>query len=318
MVTNNPRMQVVKGAVMNPKELTENRFGGIVNVTRPNGIIPIEQAPLNPFVFQTIQQLKSDKEEKIGISDLSQGLDKNAVSKQNSQDMIHELITVSQLRQKIVARNFAAFLTDLYMEIYRLVLENESREKIVQIAGGWQPVDFSAWPEDTTMSQSFALGYGEPEREAAKWANVGKALLSIPSLAQWFTPQQQYFVAKRGIEELVGPEIDQVLLPFNQPQQPPPNPMQQAEIAMKQADAQAKQSSAQAATMAQQNESKKLDQQFQLEMARLALESRKLDAELQLKQDTLAHKVTVDAAEIQLQQQAQANDKLNAEAEPTH
>lgn len=317
MITTNPRLQVVNGGLMNPKELTENRMGGIVNVKRPNSIIPIEQAPLNPFVLQTIAQLKSDKEEKIGISDLSQGLDKNAVSKQNSQDMIHELITVGQMRQKIVARNFADFIQSLYMEIYRLVLENESEQKIVQIAGAPLQVDFSQWPEDTTMSVSFALGYGEPEREAAKWGNVGKALLSIPSLAAWFTPEQQYFVAKRGIEELVGPEIDQVLLPFNAGKPPPPDPMHAAEVAMKQADAQAKQANAQAATMAQQNEAKKLDQQFQIEMARITLENRKLDADIQLKQDALAHKVAVDAAEVSLQQQAQAQDKLNAEAQPT-
>jgi len=318
MVTNNPRLQVVKGSVMNPKELTENRFGGIVNVTRPNGIIPLEQAPLNPFIFQVIGMLKSDKEEKIGISDLSQGLNKDAVSKQNSGDMIHELITVSQLRQKIVARNYADFLSDLYNEIYRLVLENEKREKIVQIAGDWQPVDFSQWPEETNTSISFALGYGEAEKEAQKWAMIGQTLGAAQVLAPWFTPEQAYYTAKRGIEELVGPEVNQVLRPFGQPQPPPPNPLQQAEIAMKQADAQVKQANAQAAVLAQQNESKKLDQQFQLEMARMALEGRKLDMELQLKQDALAHKVAVDAAEITLQQEAQQNDKLMAEAQPTH
>jgi len=318
MVTNNPRLQVVKGAVLNPKELTENRFGGIVNVTRPNGIIPLEQAPLNPFVFQTINLLKSDKEEKIGISDLSQGLNKDAVSKQNSADMIHELISVSQLRQKIVARNFAeGFLTELYNEIYRLVLENEKREKIVQIAGGWQPIDFSQWPEESCVSVSFALGYGEAAKEAEKWAGIGKALGEVPSLAGWFTPEQQYYVAKRGIEELIGPEVDQVLRPFNQPQPPPPNPLQQAEIQMKQADAQVKQANAQVAVVQAQAAAKKADNDFQLEMARLAMESRKLDMEFQLKRDQLAHKVAVDAAEITLQQDAQANDKLMAEAQPT-
>lgn len=318
MVTNNPRLQVVKGAVMNPKELTENRFGGVINVTRPNGIIPLEQAPLNPFIFQTINLLKADKEEKIGISDLSQGLNKDAVSKQNSADMIHELISVSQLRQKIVARNFAeGFLFNLYNEIYRLVLENEKREKIVLVAGGWQPVDFSKWPEESSLSVSFALGYGEAAKESEKWASIGKALSEVPSLAAWFTPEQQYYVAKRGIEELIGPEVDQVLRPFNAPMQPPPNPMQQAEIQMKQADAQVKQANAQAALLAAQNEAKKLDQQFQLEMGRIAIETRKADAEIQLKRDEFAHKIAVDAAELQLQQQAQAQDKLMAEAQPT-
>ncbi len=318
MVTNNPRMQVVKGSVMNPKELTENRFGGIVNVTRPNGIIPIEQAPLNPFVFQTIAALKADKEEKIGISDLSQGLNKDAISSQNSGAMIHELITVSQLRQKIVARNFAEiFLTKLYTELYRLVLENEKREKIAMIAGSWQSVDFSQWPEKTTCSVSFSLGYGEADNAAAKWANIGKILGSAPTLAQWFTPQQAYYVAHRGVEELVGPEVNKVLLPINQGQPPPPDPMHAADIAMKTADAKAKEASAQASLAAQQNATTKINHQFQIEMARIQLENRKLDNELQLHRDQLAHKVAVDAAEIELQKQTLAAGKLQGEAIPT-
>jgi hypothetical protein len=34
VITNNPRYKVVKGGLMNPKELMDNRVGGIVNVTR--------------------------------------------------------------------------------------------------------------------------------------------------------------------------------------------------------------------------------------------------------------------------------------------
>ena len=63
--------------------------------------------------------------------------------------------------------------------------------------------------------------------------------------------------------------------------------------------------------------SQRAQQQFQIEMARLQLETKKLDLEAQLKRDQLAHKVAVDAAEIALQQEAQAADKLNAEAVPT-
>ena len=45
-----PRYMVVKGGLTNPRELIDNRVGGLVNVTRlmPS---PMPQAPLNPFVF---------------------------------------------------------------------------------------------------------------------------------------------------------------------------------------------------------------------------------------------------------------------------
>ena len=83
VITNNPRYLVTKGALTNSRELADNRNGGIVNVTRPDGVVPMQQASMNPFVFQTIQLLSDDVENNTGVSKLSQGLDKNAVSQQN-------------------------------------------------------------------------------------------------------------------------------------------------------------------------------------------------------------------------------------------
>ncbi len=107
VITNNPRYQVVKGGLTNPRELIDNRTGGIVNVSRPDAISPMPQAPLNPFIFQTIQMLDEDKEENTGVSRLSQGLNKDAISHQNSAAMVEQLATMSMQRQKIIARNFA-------------------------------------------------------------------------------------------------------------------------------------------------------------------------------------------------------------------
>lgn len=316
MVTTNPRIQVVNGGLMNPRELTENRFGGIVNVRRPDTLIPLEQQPLNPFIFQTIEMLKANKEEITSISALSQGLNKDAISSQNSENMVHELITVSQLRQKVIARNFAErFLRPLYSEIYRLVVENENRQKIVQIAGNWTPVDFSQWPEDCTVSVSFTLGYGEQEKEAAKWATAAKALAEMPGLAANFGPQQQYYVARRGLEALGFTNIDLIIGQQSLP--PPPNPLQAAEVAMKQADAQVKQANARAAEANVQLAIQKLQSDERIAMAKLALEKLKITASITEKQDALAHKVAVDAAELAMQQEAQEQDKLTAEAMPT-
>ena len=146
MITNNPRYMVVKGGLTNPKELIDNRVGGILNVTRPDAISPMPQASLNPFVFQTLQLLDEDKEDTTGVSRLSQGLNKDAISKQNSAAMVEQLATMSQQRQKIIARNFATgFLKPLYQMIYRLVIENEPEEKIVELAGDYVAVSPSQW-----------------------------------------------------------------------------------------------------------------------------------------------------------------------------
>ena len=150
MITNNPRYQVVKGGLTNPRELIDNRVGGIVNVSRPDAIAPMPQAPLNPFIFQTIQMLDDDKEENTGVSRLSQGLNKDAISKQNSAAMVEQLATMSMQRQKIIARNFAnSFLKPLYQMIYQLVVENEQEGKIFEVAGDYVPIRPSDWGSRT-------------------------------------------------------------------------------------------------------------------------------------------------------------------------
>lgn len=186
------------------------------------------------------------------------------------------------------------------------------------IAGDWQAIDFSQWPEECQMSVSFALGYGEQQAEVMKWMGLHKTLSEVPSLAGQYTPQQQYNVLRNSILASGIKDVNNYLLPPNKAQQPPPNPMMQAEIAMKQADAAVKQANAQAAAANVQLEIQKLQSEERIALAKINLETMRAQAEIQLKRDELAHKVTVDAAEIGLQHQAQQQDKLQAEAVPTH
>ena len=122
IISNNPRYIVTKGGLVNPRELMTNKIGGLVNVTRPDAIQPLPQASLNPFVFQTLNVLQDNLENTTGVSSLSQGLNKDAVSKQNSAAMVEQLANLSMQRQKIIARNFAnQFVRPLFEKIYRLI-----------------------------------------------------------------------------------------------------------------------------------------------------------------------------------------------------
>ena len=51
VVSTNPRYMVTKGGLTNPRELIDNRVGGLVNVTRPDAIAHAAST-FNPFVFR--------------------------------------------------------------------------------------------------------------------------------------------------------------------------------------------------------------------------------------------------------------------------
>ena len=163
---------VVKGGLTNPRELIDNRVGGLVNVTRPDAISTMQQAPLKSFVFQTIQMLDEDKEDNTGVSHLSQGLNKDAISKQNSAAMVEQLATMSMQRQKIIARNFASqFVKTLAHEVYRLVVENETQEKIIEISGAYVRVNPTSEREGDVMVELARLWRTGPRGTEAPTAS---------------------------------------------------------------------------------------------------------------------------------------------------
>lgn len=267
--TNNPRYQVVKGALTNPKELIENRFGGIVNVTRPDGIAPLQQASLNPFVFQTIQLLDADKEEATGVSQLSQGLNKDAISKQNSASMVENLVGLSQQREKIIARNFAnGFVKELYLEVYRLVCAHESAEKVIKVAGSFKRVLPSTWAERTDAIVEMKLGYGEQEREAEKYVTLHQFLSNDPGLSAMYGPDKKYNVAKMIMEKAGIKNVSAFLATPEEIPPPQPDP-----IAVKMAELEERKVAAQ--EQIAQNQSDKIQLNAQLEEMRMAMQRMK-------------------------------------------
>lgn len=318
-ITTNPRYQVVKGGVANPRELMENRVGGIVNVLRPDSIAPLIQPPLNPFVFQTYGTLGEEKERITSISQLSQGLNKDAISKQNSQQMVQDLITVSQTRQKIIARQFAeGFLRDLYTMAYHLLIENEDPQQLRYISGAWTPVDFTQWPDTCRLSVSFTLGYGEREKAAERWMMIDKYVNSDPDLKRLYPLQKRLAgPITNALSNLGIRDISSIFIPPQQAPQPQPDPVMMAEVAAKQADARAKDAMGQAALMNAQTAAQQAQTKGQDALAKINLQTRKELHNEQMTHDEFAHKVAVDAIEIQLEHQAMENDKVTAVAEPT-
>jgi len=224
-ITNNPRYQVVRGALVNPKELLENRLGGVVNVTRPDAVAPLMQAPLNPYVFQVDGKLDADKEAFTGVSRLAQGLNKDAVSKQNSNDMIGNLVTLSQQRQKMMARNLAyGYIADLFLLVYQVVIENEKTSRVHQVAGDWVPVDPSDWAERNSVTVEFSLGYNEEEKESDKYLAMDQYLTQA-GLGPQYGPKERYEVLKRSATHRGIVDFEVLLQPPTEENQPQPDPL---------------------------------------------------------------------------------------------
>tara|TARA_S200002703_G_scaffold128852_2_gene115704 strand:- start:449 stop:2476 length:2028 start_codon:yes stop_codon:yes gene_type:complete len=314
MITNNPRYIVTKGGLTNPKELIDNRVGGIVNATRPDAIVPMQQASLNPFIFQTIKLLDEQLEDTSGVSRISQGTNKDAISKQNSAAMIEQLQTMSQGRQKIIARNFAnQFVKPLYKMIYQLVIENEQDDKLVELAGNYVRVSPSKWADRRDVSISLHLGYGERERESQKYLAMHQLFSTDETLSTMYAPENKYALISK-IMDLGGiKNVSEYLTDPTQLQPQDPSPSEQLRLEMLQKQIEVTERQTQIAEM-------KVQMQAQNQALQLQLDTLKAETEFALKSDTmdlkeaqLAHKVKIDEAELELTQQA---DTITAIASP--
>lgn len=314
-ITVNPRWQVVKGGLLNPKEMLDNRLGGLVNVRSEGAIQPLAYANLNPFVFQVLEMLKANKEESTGISSLSQGLNKDAISQQNSQGLVGDLVQLSQTRQKIVARNFAKYLADIYLEVYRLVLENEKKDKIIEVAGSFTPVNVENWVQRRNVKVAMHLGYGEKDREAAKYSSTYMMLSKDPGLAPMFGPKKKYEMVTDGMK-LAG--FPKTYLDDPSTVEPPkPDPLKMRELDIKEIAANAAMITAQATAGWKNAEAqliamtKRLDNMnFQMDSTFKARESDRMDIET-------SNRVDVSQREMKLAEEAPKDgEKVSAIVSP--
>lgn len=309
VITNNPRMMVVKGAVMNPKELLENRVGGLVNVTRPDGVAPLPQAGLNPFVFQTIQLLDEDKEEVTGVSRLSQGLNKDAVSKQNSQAMINDMVSLSQQREKIIARNFANhFIKPLYLEVYRLVLLNEKKAKVVRLSGQFVEVDPQEWSDQVTCTVELKLGYNEQQQDAMKYLTLHQTLAGDPNNARIYSEQNRFALFNTVVEKVGIKQASMYLTDPRTLPPPQPDPFKVQELQLEQRKVAVQESVAQTSAQKVSDHAEIETMKLQLQKLQMQLENAIQNREVNVKQFAATSNAAMDAQELRLaEKEMQAN-----------
>jgi len=293
---NNPRMGVVKGGVPNLKELTDDRFGGIVRMARPDALVPVPQPSLNPFVFQTIGLLDQDLEDTTGISRLSQGLSKEAVSNQNSADMIGQLTTLSQKRLKRMASHFQhQFIMPLYRMVYKLVLENEDKARILNVAGRYVEVDPATWQEREDFILEPALGSEERSAEAAKWLEIDGLL--VERGGPQYTPDRRYNVVAKALTHMGVRDVDRYYASPADLPPPEPDPVAIKEMEFR------------------ERELVTRERAQQLGEDRLAFEREKARAELELRRMEMEAKQATEAGNQLLKAEDQAHEQMMREAE---
>lgn len=312
-ITTNPRWAVVSGGLLNPREMLENRQGGLVNVRRPDSIAPLPQNNLNPFVFEVLKQLSADKEENTGISALSKGLNKDAISKQNSAGLMDQMMSAGSQRQKIAARNFAyGFFIPLMLEVIRLAIVNCVPQEIVEVAGKPLQVDPKMWSERKTCTVSMHLGYGEKDQAVAKMTKAYEMLAKDPALQTMFSPQNRYELIRDTMKKAGLNRAPAYITAPDKAPPPQPDQMKVKELEIKEKLAEASTQTSQANIMKAQKGIVIDSQRMDNERHKMAQEA--MDKDRTHNRQDLETTARIDTAreELKLQEKEIANSAAQA------
>ena len=272
------RYAVLEGQA-NLDDLLTQRPGGVVRVKSPNAVTPLATPSLEPYTFQMLEYLDSVRESRAGVSRMSQGMNENALTSHTTATAVNAVMTASQSRVELIARNFEETgIKDLMRTIYELLMKNQDRERVVRLRNNWVPVRPDAWKDKYDCTVSVALGNGNKDQQMMHLSQMlsfaGEALKGgLPIV----NVQNMYNLGAALVKAMGFQNVDDYLSnPANiPPQRPHPSheqQMAQMEMQVKQKELEIKSAEVQLKAQKIQQEAQKDAVDTQLKVAELQLE----------------------------------------------
>ena len=211
---NTSRYEAVQGAIKNPRELLDNSIGGVIWSRQIGSIQELATPELSPMTMAVIEMLDQDKEERSGVSRLSKGMNNDALRYQNAADMVERLTNASQMRVMRAARDFAeSFFVPLCKYIYRLGVRNDKRTHEAQVAGKFETLNPSSWPDmNIEMNVSVALTPDQGQKQAQAMLQLYQMMIMDPDLKLGFGYQQKWALLDDAFDHMGIPDSSEYLL----------------------------------------------------------------------------------------------------------
>ena len=262
------RFAVLEGQA-NLDDLLTARPGGIVRVKSPNAVTPLATPALEPYTFQMLQYVDEIRENRTGVSKTSQGLNPDLLTSHTTATAVDTMMTASQTRIELVARNFAETgVKDLMLRIYNLLLENQDKPRMIRLRNNWVEVNPDGWSPQIDLTVSVALGNGNKQQQIGQLNNILQMATQAQNAGNPMISQENIYNISTSLLKAMGyQDTSGFITPPQEQQQPQPTP-----------------------------EAQKMQADQQKDMAELSLKAAKLDLDKQ----EFEHRKGVDQFEANL------------------
>jgi len=285
-LTNNARYAVLAGQV-ELDDLLTSRPGGIVRMRAPNAVTPLPTPQMQPFAFEMVKYLDQVREERSGVSKMTQGLNPDVLTSHVTSGAISAATESAMQRIELIARIFAETgVKNLFRCIYQLIQKYEDREKIVFLNNNFVPIDVSRWKDKLNCIVNVGIGSGSQQTKMQTSASIMQILQSLiqaGGMGTLVTPQNIYNTIKEYIEQAGYKNPDEFISnPANMPPPPPPQPSVEEKV---------QQQKAQVELQKLQLQAQELQIDTQIKSQELELKKREASVELAIKKKELEIKV---------------------------
>lgn len=279
-LSNAGRYAAVENQV-NLQDLIDNRIGGIVREKVQGAVRQLPVPQLGNATFPFLNELEKEREDRAGVSRMTQGLDAAALTSNTAATAVNQVMTAAQEKIQLIARIFAETgVKELFLQLYRLSRTNNSEVDIVKLRGRFVPVTPYDWKDRFDMTVTVGLGNQNKDQQLMHLNNISTMLRGIGETRFGYLINAEHvhtlateFIQNAGYKnsaQFIGDPRDVE----------PPEPQPSADMVAAQgeaqkdvADAQLKQVQAQA----QQAEAQMKQSEFQLKLEGLKFEREKFE-----------------------------------------
>lgn len=230
------RLAVQEGMVQLDDLLTQ-RPGGIVRTKAPGAITPLPTPALQPYTFEVMKYMDSIREERSGMTKMSQGLDANALTSHTTATQVAQVMTAAQQRVEMIARIFAETgVKDLVKAIFELAQKNEEKEKYIKLRGDFIEVRPDMWRDYLDCTVEVGLGHGNRDQQLLHLSTILQfASQAMSGGLSIITEENLYNLGAKMIENMGFKDVQNYITKPQPKQGPSPQEqMAQAEMQIKQ------------------------------------------------------------------------------------
>lgn len=169
---NRPQREVIDKEIINPDEVLNPTFGGVIRVKSTGAIRDLVVPFVAANTLQAINYIDGLIQRRTGVSNATASLDSTALEPQTATaaSLEHD---ASYARVELIARNMAELgFKPLFGKLLRIIVRNQDRPRTVRLRDEWVEFDPVGWNAAMDVSINVGLGTGSRERDLTMLSGI--------------------------------------------------------------------------------------------------------------------------------------------------